>query len=320
MIKIIDLEKESLTDFEKKYMFTEAPEEKERVNVKHIRLKAPDKRTYDFRKGASDEDDESSPEPEDIAVDDVDTEDPVDDTTAPVTSDDPVTADETDDDIVTDDESTTEVEGDNDNGDEETIDMNDDSTEDTGNDDIVTDDNSDTESDDDGDDSNEDDQTNIDMNDDSGDDIVTDDSGDISTDDGSSSDNSGDGDNSSDESSDNGGDEDSKNEGIHKQNLYRKFVSLKTSIDNYDHKLSSIIGIDPETHKMIHEITDKFKSLSDMMYDYMILKFKSNTYLESMLFYQRAMAATNLCLDALSKVSEASEDDNKKKSKKSNKK
>lgn len=316
MIKIIDLEKESLTDFEKKYMFTEAPEEKERVNVKHIRLKAPDKRTYDFRKGASDEEDEQPPaEPDDIAVDDVDVEEPVGDTTDPVTTDDSTTDDE--DDIVTDDESTTEVEGDN--GNEETIDMNDDSTEDTGDGDIVTDDNSDTESDDGGDDSNEDDQTNIDMNNDSGDDIVTDDSGDISTDDGSG-DGAGDGDNSSDDSSDNGGDEDSKNEGIHKQNLYRKFVSLKTSIDNYDHKLSSIIGIDPETHKMIHEITDKFKSLSDMMYDYMILKFRSNTYLESMLFYQRAMAATNLCLDALSKVSEASEDDNKKKSKKSNKK
>ena len=45
MINIIDLEKESMTDFERKYMFTEAPDDQERVNVKRIRLKAPDRRT-----------------------------------------------------------------------------------------------------------------------------------------------------------------------------------------------------------------------------------------------------------------------------------
>ena len=55
MIEIIDLEKEHLTDYEKKYLFTEAPDNKERVNVKRITLRAPDKRTYDFRKGADDE-------------------------------------------------------------------------------------------------------------------------------------------------------------------------------------------------------------------------------------------------------------------------
>ena len=115
-------------------------------------------------------------------------------------------------------------------------------------------------------------------------------------------------------------DGDNKNEGIHKQNLYKKFVSLKTSVDNYEHKLSSIIGVDPETHEMMHRITDKMRSLSDMMYDYMILKFKNNTYLESMLFYQRALSATKLCLDALAKVAEITEESDNKKSGNSRKK
>ena len=45
---------------------------------------------------------------------------------------------------------------------------------------------------------------------------------------------------------------------------------------------------------------------SEMMYDYMVLKFKKNSYLESMLFYQRTVAAVNLCLDSLDKIRQIS--------------
>ena len=70
MIKIIDLETEHLTEYEKKYVFTEAPTEKERVNVKRISLRAPDKRTYDFRKGADDEPEENTTENKEEAEED----------------------------------------------------------------------------------------------------------------------------------------------------------------------------------------------------------------------------------------------------------
>ena len=86
MIKIIDLETEHLTEYEKKYVFTEAPTEKERVNVKRISLRAPDKRTYDFRKGADDEPEEDATEEPtedgaEVPDDDLDTEEtPTEDT------------------------------------------------------------------------------------------------------------------------------------------------------------------------------------------------------------------------------------------------
>ena len=289
MINIIDLEKESMTDFERKYMFTEAPDDQERVNVKRIRLKAPDRRTYDFKKGAGG-DDETTETPDNTEeLDDTDTSgDTVED--PDVNTDDPTATDDA-------------------TGDAESIDMNDDSG---ASDDIVTDDEAPTDDQtgdtpDDGDGDGE----SIDMGDESGtsDDIVTDDTNNdqnAGTDDTDTTDGESDGDN--------------KNEGIHKQNLYKKFVSLKTSVDNYEHKLSSIIGVDPETHEMMHRITDKMRSLSDMMYDYMILKFKNNTYLESMLFYQRALSATKLCLDALAKVAEITEESDNKKSGNSRKK
>lgn len=297
MINIIDLEKESMTDFERKYMFTEAPDDQERVNVKRIRLKAPDRRTYDFKKGAGG-DDETTETPDN-------TEELDDAGTTGDTVEDP--------DVNTDDPTTT----DDATGDTESIDMNDDSG---ASDDIVTDDEAPTD-DQTGDapDDGGSDAESIDMGDDSGTsgDIVTDDDGDISTDDANNDQNAGTDDT---DTTDEESDGDNKNEGIHKQNLYKKFVSLKTSVDNYEHKLSSIIGVDPETHEMMHRITDKMRSLSDMMYDYMILKFKNNTYLESMLFYQRALSATKLCLDALAKVAEITEESDNKKSGNSRKK
>ena len=297
MINIIDLEKESMTDFERKYMFTEAPDDQERVNVKRIRLKAPDRRTYDFKKGAGG-DDETTETP--------DNTEELDDTgTSGDTVEDP--------DVNTDDPTQT----DDATGDAQSIDMNDDSG---ASDESVTDDEAPTD-DQTGDvpDDGGSDAESIDMGDDAGasDDIVTDDDGDISTDDANNDQNAGTDDT---DTTDGESDGDNKNEGIHKQNLYKKFVSLKTSVDNYEHKLSSIIGVDPETHEMMHRITDKMRSLSDMMYDYMILKFKNNTYLESMLFYQRALSATKLCLDALAKVAEITEESDNKKSGNSRKK
>ena len=299
MINIIDLEKESMTDFERKYMFTEAPDDQERVNVKRIRLKAPDRRTYDFKKGAGG-DDETTETPDN-------TEELDDTNTSGDTVEDP--------DVNTDDPTAT----DDATGDAESIDMNDVSG---ASDDIVTDDDEEVPTDDQTGDTPDDgggDGESIDMGDDSGtsDDIVTDDDGDISTDDANNDQNAGTDDT---DTTDGESDGDNKNEGIHKQNLYKKFVSLKTSVDNYEHKLSSIIGVDPETHEMMHRITDKMRSLSDMMYDYMILKFKNNTYLESMLFYQRALSATKLCLDALAKVAEITEESDNKKSGNSRKK
>ncbi len=276
MIKIIDRKESEKTDFEKNYMFTEAPSDTERVNVKRIRLKAPGARTYDFRKGADEEED-----PETTDNETTDTE-PADDTTGS-------------DDIAVDDNDNISADDNADDGDDD--------PDATGDDDIATDDDIDSGDPDGGstEDTGDSETVSPDDNaDDGDDDIVTDDNGDISEDDTSGTDDTGDdttGDNGSEEETD-GDSEDA----MHKQNLYKKFVTLRTAIDNYDHKLSAIIGVDPATHKMIHDVTNKLRSMGDMMYDYMVLKFKKNTYLESMMFYQRTMAATNLCLDALTKI------------------
>ena len=286
MIKIIDLETEHLTEYEKKYVFTEAPTEKERVNVKRISLRAPDKRTYDFRKGADDEPEEDATEEpaEDVATgDNTDiVEDPGDDLTDPAEDEPEVpdedldteetpTEDTADEDIVVDDETIETDDLDDTNGEDTGDDPNvNDTEEDDGTEDIVTDD----------------------------DPAITDDEADAPDDPNTDDQDTGD---------ENAGEKDTdEEEKIHKQNLFKKFITLRTSVENYDAKLSSMIGIDADTHEMITEISEKLRSLAEMMYDYMVLKFKKNSYLESMLFYQRTVAAVNLCLDSLDKIRQIS--------------
>ena len=286
MIKIIDLETEHLTEYEKKYVFTEAPTEKERVNVKRISLRAPDKRTYDFRKGADDEPEEDATEEpaEDVTTDDNTdvVEDPGDDLTDPAEDEPEVpdedldteetpTEDTTDEDIVVDDETIETDDLDDTNGEDTGDDPNvNDTEEDDGTEDIVTDD----------------------------DPAITDDEADAPDDPNTDDQDTGD---------ENAGEKDTdEEEKIHKQNLFKKFITLRTSVENYDAKLSSMIGIDADTHEMITEISEKLRSLAEMMYDYMVLKFKKNSYLESMLFYQRTVAAVNLCLDSLDKIRQIS--------------
>lgn len=286
MIKIIDLETEHLTEYEKKYVFTEAPTEKERVNVKRISLRAPDKRTYDFRKGADDEPEEDATEEpaEDVTTDDNTdvVEDPGDDLTDPAEDEPEVpdedldteetpTEDTADEDIVVDDETVETDDLDDTNGEDTGDDPNvNDTEEDDGTEDIVTDD----------------------------DPAITDDEADATDDPNADEQDTGD---------ENAGEKDTdEEEKIHKQNLFKKFITLRTSIENYDAKLSSMIGIDADTHEMITEISEKLRSLAEMMYDYMVLKFKKNSYLESMLFYQRTVAAVNLCLDSLDKIRQIS--------------
>ena len=286
MIKIIDLETEHLTEYEKKYVFTEAPTEKERVNVKRISLRAPDKRTYDFRKGADDEPEEDATEEpaEDVTTDDNTdvVEDPGDDLTDPAEDEPEVpdedldteetpTEDTADEGIVVDDETIETDDLDDTNGEDTGDDPNvNDTEEDDGTEDIVTDD----------------------------DPAITDDEADAPDDPNTDDQDTGD---------ENAGEKDTdEEEKIHKQNLFKKFITLRTSVENYDAKLSSMIGIDADTHEMITEISEKLRSLAEMMYDYMVLKFKKNSYLESMLFYQRTVAAVNLCLDSVDKIRQIS--------------
>lgn len=88
-------------------------------------------------------------------------------------------------------------------------------------------------------------------------------------------------------------------ESIHKQALYRKFVRLHDAVDNYISKLEDMTGTDRESNHKYSEIIDQFQQLKDFLFDFMIIKFKSESHIRCEYFYQRAIAVVNLLLDDL---------------------
>lgn len=108
---------------------------------------------------------------------------------------------------------------------------------------------------------------------------------------------------SDDSNNDNGENSEEKSEdiseAIHKQALYRKFVRLHDATDNYITKLEDLTGFDRETNHRYNEITDELHMLKDFLFDFMIIKFKTESYPRCEYFYQRAVAVITLLLDEL---------------------
>lgn len=261
-----------LTEFEKRFLFQEAPEDGEetpRRNVKRIQLKAADRRRRDDTKNAAIEgpvemEEELPEEPETDASDAPTTEEEsVED---PQANADTGEEDVDDDDIAIDDSD--DLGNMDDMSEEDTVDETGD--EEAGNEgedgDIVLDDS---------------DTTPDDADEDGGDsDTTTDDT----------------------EGGNNGESQQDQDEIMHKQNLYRKFMNLHDSINNQCQKLDTRIGVDDATNLQYKEVTNKLRKLKEFLYTYMIIKFTHEEYEQSLLFYERALAAANLGLSSLAEI------------------
>ena len=124
-----------------------------------------------------------------------------------------------------------------------------------------------------------------------GDDVAIDDGGDDGGDDATDGADNGDGDAE--------GNPDDKKEAILKQNLYRKYMRLLDAIDGYIEKIGNRVSQSDEVNRMLNQVCEKLKILKDFVHDYMVIRFLTNSYTQSVLFYQRAVAATNITLDMI---------------------
>jgi hypothetical protein len=50
------------------------------------------------------------------------------------------------------------------------------------------------------------------------------------------------------------------------------------------------------------KIADQLTEIQSYVYDYMLIKFTTNKYIQSMLFYQRAVTATTMVVNDLDKI------------------
>lgn len=286
MILSYEKEDENLTPFEKFFLF-EAPLEKpKRKNVKVIKVRGGS-RGKDYTQLDGDNADNEADTPEDTDTGDTEETDDTEDYTANGdNTEEDNTEDNADTDTDTDNEDTNNTD---DNGDSETED-NEDYTSDEdntdGGDDNTDDDGEETEDDED----------------------YTSDNGDDNTDD--NNDNEDDGENKSED------EKATKIEKLRKYNLFKDFIKLRQTLENYIEKLDTLIFDDNEINSLYKNITNRFRALDDLIYDYMIIKFERNTYFKSFLFYQRVIATIQFNIDLLEKIKTKSESLNKSKNNK----
>lgn len=240
-------------------------------NQKVIKVRAPGGRRTDFTQGADLADDEAEePVPEEPATDDTDfTDDDGGDDTGDTGSDTGA-----DDGLVSDDTDFTDDSGADDTGTDEPVSDDTDFTDDDASDDMGND-SGDTE----------------------GDEPVTDDT-DFSDD--SAGNDSGEEDSSTDDGTDDSGDgEKPSDEQIRKYSLYKKFTRLNETLDTICDSLSSMMSDNSEINHKYKTVAQKLKELNQLLSEYMILKFASASYIQSMLFYQRSLAIVDINLNIL---------------------
>ena len=251
-------------------------------NVKVVSA-GPDKRRKDFTKLPDDDTADAPDEPE-TSDDDTDFSDTSDDNSEDTTTDDTPDEPETDGDeqdfTDTDDGDTgDDSEGGEESSDEPAVDNGDDGggAED---------------------DSGEDDGPAIDEDDDTDFTDAGEDGEGDEGDDESGGDEDGDGD---------GGSDNDKKVGVdlsstRKYNLYKEYMSLYNSCNNYINKLENVIKDDAEVNQIIRLSVVNLRKIKDLVYDYMTIRFTLNTYVQSLLFYQKMVVSVQLVFKMLASI------------------
>ena len=95
--------------------------------------------------------------------------------------------------------------------------------------------------------------------------------------------------------------------------LFQKYISLYNAISNYIGKLENITKDDIEFNQVLKVSTNKLREIKDLTFEYMTIKFKASTYVQSLLFYQQLIVSVQLVFRTISNMNkEVQKKDNKK--------
>lgn len=87
-----------------------------------------------------------------------------------------------------------------------------------------------------------------------------------------------------------------------KYNLYKEYMSLYNACDNYISKLENILKNDFEENQIIRISVSNLREIKDILFDYMTIRFPLNTYVQSLLFYQKMVVAIQLVFNLLKSI------------------
>jgi hypothetical protein len=76
--------------------------------------------------------------------------------------------------------------------------------------------------------------------------------------------------------------------------LFKEYMSLYNAIDNYIFKLEDSINDDLKANQIIKTAVNKLREIKELIYDYILIKFDNNTYVQSLLFYQNLIVSVQI--------------------------
>ena len=88
-------------------------------------------------------------------------------------------------------------------------------------------------------------------------------------------------------------------EAMRRFNLYKKFLSLHAAMENYCNALDTMVYEDDAKNMLAKKIALKMKQLDEILYDFMLFKFESTSYIQATFFFKQINAAVYMCFDAL---------------------
>lgn len=86
--------------------------------------------------------------------------------------------------------------------------------------------------------------------------------------------------------------------------LFQKYISLYNAISNYIGKLENITKDDAEFNQVLKMSTNKLREIKNLTFEYMTIKFKASTYVQSLLFYQQLIVSVQLVFRTISNMNE----------------
>jgi hypothetical protein len=89
---------------------------------------------------------------------------------------------------------------------------------------------------------------------------------------------------------------------MRKYNLFKEFMSLYNACDNYISKLETVLKNDYEENQIIRISVNNLREIRDIISDYMTIRFRLNSYIQSLLFHQKMVAAVQLIFNMLKSI------------------
>ena len=84
-----------------------------------------------------------------------------------------------------------------------------------------------------------------------------------------------------------------------KYNLFKEYMSLYNACNNYISKLENILKDDTVQNQIIRTSVNNLRDIKDIIYDYMTIKYPINSYIQSLLFYQKIKVSIQLIFSLL---------------------